>query len=115
MLTKFVKENYKNPKNLKINKVTKLKEGYKIEANLKMKDERVIPVTFLAKGTITEGKSSILKVYEESKVFKSLDENKNMMTMIVSNNGTLKLEKLRYNFNTMLTENKKANVYGIIK
>lgn len=115
MLTKFVKENYKNPKNLKINKVTKLKEGYKIEANLKMKDEKVIPVTFLAKGTITEGKSSILKVYEESKVFKSLDENKNMMTMIVSNNGTLKLEKLRYNFNTMLTENKKANVYGIIK
>ena len=115
ILTKFIKENYKNAKNLKVSKVTKLKEGYRIEATLKMINEKTAPVTFIAKGTITEGKSSILKVFEETKVFNNLDENKNMMTMIVSNNGKIKLEKLRYNFNTMLTENKKANVYGIIK
>lgn len=115
ILTKFIKENYKNAKNLKVSKVTKLKEGYRIEATLKMINEKTAPVTFIAKGTITEGKSSILKVFEETKIFNNLDENKNMMTMIVSNNGKIKLEKLRYNFNTMLTENKKANVYGIIK
>ena len=114
MLTKFIKENYKNAKNLRINKVTKVTEGYNIEASLKLKNEQVVPVTFLAKGTITEGKTSILKIYE-NKVFKNMDENKNIMTMIVSNNGSLKLEKLKYNFNTKLTENKKANVYGIIK
>lgn len=114
MLTKFIKENYKNAKNLRINKVTKVTEGYNIEASLKLKNEQVIPVTFLAKGTITEGKTSILKIYE-NKVFKNMDENKNIMTMIVSNNGSLKLEKLKYNFNTRLTESKKANVYGIIK
>lgn len=114
MLTKFIKENYKNAKNLRVNKITKVKEGYNIDATLKMKNEKMVPVTFLAKGIIKEGKTSILKVYE-NKVFKNINKDKNMMTMIVSNNKGLKLEKLKYNFNTMLTENKKANVYGIIK
>lgn len=113
-LTKFIKENYKNAVNLRISKVVENKSGLKLECRLKIKDKATVPVILEAKGKITD-KNFILKVYE-NKIIKHEDKDKNIMTMIVSNtNGLLKLEKLKYNFNTRLTEGKRANVSGIIK
>lgn len=113
-LTKFIKENYKNAVNLRVSKVVENKEGLSLECRLKLKGKPSIPVTLEAKGNINE-KRSILKVYE-NKIIKHEDKDKNIMTMIISNtNRLLKLEKLKYNFNTKLTEGKRANVSGIIK
>lgn len=113
-LTKFIIENYKNAERLRLAKVTEGKDVLKFECNLKTKNGKITPVVLEAKGKISRGKS-ILKVYE-NKIFKHENSEKHIMTMIVSNNDNkIKLEKLRYNFSTKLTENKKAIVSGIIK
>ena len=113
MLTKFVIENYKNADRLRLAKVTEGKDTLKLECNLKTKNNKITPVVLEAKGKISGGRS-ILKVYE-NKIFKHENAEKHIMTMIVSNSdNTIKLEKLKYNFNTRLDENKKAVVSGII-
>lgn len=113
MLTKFVIENYKNADRLRLAKVTEGKDTLKLECNLKTKNNKITPVVLEAKGKISEGRS-ILKVYE-NKIFKHENAEKHIMTMIVSNSdNTIKLEKLKYSFNTRLDENKKAVVSGII-
>lgn len=112
-LTKFIIENYKNAERLRLAKVTEGKDVLKLECNLKTKNGKITPVVLEAKGEISNGRS-ILKVYE-NKIFKHENAEKHIMTMIVSNSkNKIKLEKLRYNFSTRLTEGKKAIVSGII-
>lgn len=113
ILTKFIIENYKNGERLRLAKVVETKDSLKLECNLKTKNGKITPVVLEAKGKISNGRS-ILKVYE-NKIFKHEGKEKHIMTMIVSNNSnTIKLEKLKYNFSTRLSEGKKAIVSGII-
>lgn len=112
--TKFVKENYKNAKEFKLESVTKTKEGYKFECKLTFNSGKESKVVMEAKGNIKEGKS-FLRFYE-NKTFKHINEERSIITATVKvENKVLSCEKLRYNFTTALKENKTAKVCGLIK
>lgn len=113
-LTKFVKENYKNAKEFKLENVIKSGNKYKFECKLTFNSGKEVKVDLMSEAVIKEGKS-LIRFYE-NKTFKHLDENKSIMTAAVNlKNKTLSCEGLRYNYKVALKENKIATIRGIIK
>lgn len=113
--TKFVKENYKNAKEFKLENVVALNNGdYKFECKLVFNSGKIANVNLISNATLKEGKS-LIRFYE-NKVFKHLDENKSIMTATVKlENKVLSCESLRYSYRVALKENKVALVKGIVK
>lgn len=113
--TKFIKENYKNAKEFKLENVKLLNDGnYKFECKLVFNSGKETNVDLISNATLKEGKS-LVRFYE-NKTFKHLDENKSIMTATVKlENKTLSCEALRYNYRVALKENKVATVKGIIR
>ena len=112
--TKFIKENYKNAKEFKLENVFKSGNNYRFECKLTFNSGKEVKVDLMSEATIKEGKS-LIRFYE-NKTFKHLDENKSIMTVTVKlENKTLSCEGLRYNYRVALKENKIATIKGIIK
>ena len=112
--TKFIKENYKNAKEFKLENVFKSGNNYRFECKLTFNSGKEVKVDLMSEATIKEGKS-LIRFYE-NKTFKHLDENKSIMTATVKlKNKTLSCEGLRYNYRVALKENKIATIKGIIK
>ena len=112
--TKFIKENYKNAKEFKLENVIKSGNKYKFECKLTFNSGKQVKVNLMSEAKIREGKS-LIRFYE-NKTFKHLDENKSIMTATVKlENKTLSCEALRYNYRVALKENKIATIKGIIK
>ena len=112
--TKFIKENYKNAKEFKLENVFKSGNKYKFECKLTFNSGKQVKVNLMSEAKIKEGKS-LIRFYE-NKTFKHLDENKSIMTATVKlENKTLSCEALRYNYRVALKENKIATIKGIIK
>lgn len=112
--TKFIKENYKNAKEFKLENVVKSGNNYRFECKLTFNSGKKVKVNLMSETKIKEGKS-LIRFYE-NKIFKHLDENKSIMTATVKlENKTLSCEALRYNYRVALKENKIATIKGIIK
>ena len=112
--TKFIKENYKNAKEFKLENVIKSGNKYKFECKLTFNSGKQVKVNLMSEAKIREGKS-LIRFYE-NKTFKHLDENKSIMTATVKlENKTLSCEALRYNYRVALKENKIATIKGIIE
>lgn len=112
--TKFIKENYKNAKEFKLENVFKSGNNYRFECKLTFNSGKKVKVNLMSETKIKEGKS-LIRFYE-NKTFKHLDENKSIMTATVKlENKTLSCEALRYNYRVALKENKIATIKGIIK
>ena len=112
--TKFIKENYKNAKEFKLENVFKSGNNYRFECKLTFNSGKKVKVNLMSEAKIKEGKS-LIRFYE-NKTFKHLDENKSIMTATVKlENKTLSCEALRYNYRVALKENKIATIKGIIK
>lgn len=112
--TKFIKENYKNAKEFKLENVVKSGNNYRFECKLTFNSGKQVKVNLMSEAKIKEGKS-LIRFYE-NKTFKHLDENKSIMTATVKlENKTLSCEALRYNYRVALKENKIATIKGIIK
>lgn len=112
--TKFIKENYKNAKEFKLENVFKSGNNYRFECKLTFNSGKEVKVDLMSEATIKEGKS-LIRFYE-NKTFKHLDENKSIMTATVKlENKTLSCEGLKYNYRVALKENKIATIKGIIK
>lgn len=112
--TKFIKENYKNAKEFKLENVFKSGNNYRFECKLTFNSGKKVKVNLMSETKIKEGKS-LIRFYE-NKTFKHLDENKSIMTVTVKlENKTLSCEGLRYNYRVALKENKIATIKGIIK
>lgn len=111
--TKFIKENYKNAKEFKLENVVKSGNNYRFECKLTFNSGKQVKVNLMSEAKIREGKS-LIRFYE-NKTFKHLDENKSIMTATVKlENKTLSCEGLRYNYRVALKENI-ATIKGIIK
>lgn len=111
--TKFIKENYKNAKEFKLENVIKSGNNYRFECKLTFNSGKQVKVNLMSEAKIREGKS-LIRFYE-NKTFKHLDENKSIMTATVKlENKTLSCEGLRYNYRVALKENV-ATIKGIIK
>lgn len=111
--TKFIKENYKNAKEFKLENVVKSGNNYRFECKLTFNSGKQVKVNLMSEAKIREGKS-LIRFYE-NKTFKHLDENKSIMTATVKlKNKTLSCEGLRYNYRVALKENI-ATIKGIIK
>lgn len=111
--TKFIKENYKNAKEFKLESVKEVNGGLKFECKLVFNSGKETDVVLEAKGNIVEGKS-FLRFYENT-TFKHENAERSIMTATVKvENKVLSCEKLRYNFVLSLNENKRARICGTI-
>lgn len=115
LFSKFVRENYKNAKNIRVKSVKEGKDLLRFESVLNYKSGKSVPVIFEAKGKIKPEGGFMMKVFE-NKVIKHEGKNTPIMNVLFSNkDGMIRVEGIKYNFNVVISEGKKAKVYGIIK
>lgn len=112
--SRFIKENYKNAKNIRISSVKESKTGLKLEGKINYKSGKIAPIVFEIKDQIKEGKSFV-KIYESKNIVREEIEKPLFTAKVSLDEGILRLESIRYNYKVALQEGKKANVYGIIK
>ncbi len=112
--SRFIRENYKNAKNIRISAIKEFKNGLVLEGKINFKSGKSIPVSFSIKDQLKEGKSFI-KIYENKNIVRESMEKPLFTARVSLEEGILRLESLRYNYNVTLAEGKKANVYGLLK